>query len=154
MASGSDEPTKRRGEAPAAEVTETEGGPAVPSDPILLDPTEAELEEWAERERQRRQAWLNGPTAEERSAYARRERERRLSLLSDEDREALAADRARAMLRYPREMQLAMEGALNLMIRWSRRHMADLVHAGQEWEEQLSQPGRRSRVPLDEDDKT
>ena len=48
-------------------------------DPIGAEPTEAELEEWAERERKRRAAWLAGPTPEERAAYAAAERDRRAS---------------------------------------------------------------------------
>ena len=35
-----------------------------PMDPMSLEPTDAEIEEWAERERKRREAWLMGPTAE------------------------------------------------------------------------------------------
>jgi hypothetical protein len=49
-----------------------------PGQPELLDPGEAEVEEWATHERQQRQAWLDGPTAEEKAAWARRERERRM----------------------------------------------------------------------------
>ena len=49
-----------------------------PVDPMALEPTDAELDAWAERERKRREAWLKGPTADERAAYARRVRERRL----------------------------------------------------------------------------
>ena len=55
----------------------TETTTPVTDDPIVLEPTEAELEEWAERERKRREAWLQGPTAEERAAYVRAERDRR-----------------------------------------------------------------------------
>ena len=38
------------------------------------------------------------------------------------------------MRRYPREAQLAAEGAVSLMWKWSRRTMIDLVRAGREWE--------------------
>jgi hypothetical protein len=44
-----------------------------------IEPTQAEIDEWARRERERRQEWLQGPTVEEREAYASRLRQRRLS---------------------------------------------------------------------------
>ncbi|HJQ31320.1 MAG TPA: hypothetical protein VJ866_04025 [Pyrinomonadaceae bacterium] len=40
-------------------------------------PTRDDVEEWAERERRRRQAWLEGPSEEERHEWARREYEHR-----------------------------------------------------------------------------
>lgn len=33
-------------------------------EPVVLDPTDAAIAEWAERERKRREAWVSGPTAE------------------------------------------------------------------------------------------
>ena len=44
-----------------------------------LEPTQAEIDAWVAKERERRQAWLNGPTPEEREAYALRLRQRRLA---------------------------------------------------------------------------
>ena len=121
-------------------------------DPIMLEPTEAELDEWAARERKRRQEWLSGPNEHERAAWARRERMRRLSQLSDEDREAVMAEWARQMARYPREMRLAAEGMFSLFYRWSRRQMSDFVRAGRDWEDQVARSGRRGRVRLDDDE--
>jgi hypothetical protein len=127
------------------------GGDSGP-DPIMLEPTEAELEDWAARERRRRQEWVNGPSSEERAEWARRERMRRLSELSDEDRDAVMAEWARQMARYPREMQLALEGMFSLFYRWSRRQMNEFVRAGRDWEDQVVQTGRRARVRLRDDD--
>jgi hypothetical protein len=121
-------------------------------DPLGLEPTEAELEDWAKRERKRREAWLEGPTAEERAEFARRERERRLAELDDRSAGARAAERARLMRLYPREAQLAAEGAMSLLLRWSRQGFAELVRAGREWEEEFGESARRRRVPLDEDE--
>jgi len=121
-------------------------------DPIMLEPTQAELDDWAERERKRRQEWLQGPTEEERSEWAQRERMRRLSQLSDEDRQAVIAEWTRQAVRYPREMQLAAEGMFSLFYQWSRRQMAEFVRAGRDWEEQVSRTGRRGRVHLDDDE--
>ena len=121
-------------------------------DPLVLEPTEAELEEWAKRERKRREAWLQGPTAEERAEFARRERDRRLAELGDEPARSRASERARLMRLYPREAQLAAEGAMSLLMKWSRQGFAELVRAGREWEEEFGESARRRRVPLDEDD--
>ena len=129
-------------------------GPAETSstDPIMLEPTQAELDDWAAREKKRRQEWLQGPTEEERSEWAQRERMRRLSNLSDEDRQAVIAEWTRQAVRYPREMQLAAEGMFSLFYQWSRRQMAEFVRAGRDWEEHVARTGRRGRVHLDDDE--
>jgi len=131
----------------------TPGGPgpgAMAPDPVLLEPSDAEVEEWAERERQRREAWLRGPAQEERAAWARQERERRLGESALAQQRA-AAEAERLRQRYVREGQLAAEGALSLLLSWSRRGLALLVQKGREWEEEAGQPGRRRRVPLDDE---
>ena len=154
MAVELDEPTTKS--RARSEPQGPSGGPdpesEVTYDPIMLDPTDEELDAWAERERQRRQAWLKGPTAEERAAWAQRERMRRLSKLSDEDREAVMTEWARQMVRYPREMQLAAEGMASVFLHWSRRQMAEFVRAGRDWEDQFSRTARRGRVRLDDDE--
>jgi hypothetical protein len=155
MAVESDEPTTKgriAADAPTGSSGGADQGSGPGFDPIMLDPTDDELEDWAERERQRRQAWLNGPSPEEREAWAQRERMRRLSRLSDEDRDAVMAEWARQMVRYPREMQLAAEGMVSLFYQWSRRQMADFVRAGREWEDQFGRTARRGRVRLDDDE--
>jgi hypothetical protein len=134
-------------------------------EPILLEPSAAEADEWAEREHQRREGWLRGPTAEERAAWMRRERERRLAGLEAEPAPE-ASDRAGRAQRSLREAQLATEGAVSLVWKglkaqgpvglfreWSRRGLGVLVRAGHEWEAEFGQPSRGShrRVPLDED---
>ncbi len=114
------------------------------------EPTQAEIEEWAARERARREAWLRGPTEEERAAYARRLRHRRLAEAFDEGEHRLD-EGVRMGLRAGRETQLAAEGAMTLFYRWSRRRFADLVRAGREWEEETALPSRRRRVPFDDE---
>jgi len=120
-------------------------------DPVALEPTQAEIDAWVEREKRRRQAWLNGPTTDERDDYARRLRQRRLSDAFDEG-ESRIQDGVRMGVRYGRETQLAAEGAMTLLYRWSRRTFGDLVRAGREWEEETSLPNRRRRVSLDDED--
>jgi len=124
---------------------------AMSDDPVALEPTQAEIDAWVERETRRRQAWLNGPTTEERDDYARRLRQRRLSDAFDEG-ESRIQDGVRMGVRYGRETQLAAEGAMTLLYRWSRRTFGDLVRAGREWEEETSLPNRRRRVSLDDED--
>jgi len=120
-----------------------------PPDSFGLEPTEAELDAWAQHERERRQAWLSGPTPEERAAFARRERERRLAELTGGD--ASLAERDRMILRYGREAQLAAEGAVSLLLKFSRRGFAELIRAGREWEEDFVGPPRRRRIPIDDE---
>jgi hypothetical protein len=114
-----------------------------------LEPTQAEIDAWVAKERERRQAWLNGPTPEEREAYALHLRQRRLADTFDEG-EAMLTDSVKRGMRLGREGQLAAEGALALLYRFSRRTYAELVRAGREWEEETSLPRRRRRVSMDD----
>lgn len=124
---------------------------ALDDEPMTLEPTRAEIDAWVERERQRRKAWLEGPSDDERETYARHLRQRRLAEAFD-DSEARLADGLRHGMRLGREGQLAAEGAMALFYRFSRRTLAELIHAGREWEEQTTLPTRRRRVPLDDDE--
>jgi len=115
-----------------------------------IEPTQAEIDAWVAKERERRQAWLNGPTPEEREAYALRLHQRRLADTFDEG-EAMLTDSVRRGMRLGREGQLAAEGAVALLYRYSRRTLAELVRAGREWEEETSLPIRRRRVSMDDE---
>lgn len=132
-----DRAAKASGDAAADELSE-------------LEPTQAEIDEWAASEKQRREAWLKGPSADERAAYARRLRQRRLAEAFDEGEQRIE-ERLRVGLHYGRDAQLAAEGAMTLFYRWSRRTLAELVKAGREWEEETALPNRRRRVPLDDE---
>ena len=115
-----------------------------------LEPTQAEIDAWVAKERERRQAWLNGPTPEEREAYALRLRQRRVADTFDEG-EAMLTDSLRRGMHLGREGQLAAEGAVALLYRYSRRTLAELIRAGREWEEETSLPIRRRRVNMDDE---
>ena len=115
-----------------------------------LEPSEAEIDAWAEREKARRQAWLAGPNDEERAMYAQHVRSRRLAEAFDESEHRLE-ESMRLGLHYGREAQLAAEGAMALFYRWSRRTMAEFVRAGREWEEETALPTRRRRVRIDDE---
>ncbi len=114
------------------------------------EPTQAEIDAWVAEERARRAAWLNGPSDEERAAYAKGLRQRRLAETFDEGEHRID-EGIRRGLRYGRETQLAVEGAVSLLYRFSRRTYAELIKAGREWEEETSLPTRRRRVPLDDE---
>lgn len=118
--------------------------------PSMVEPTDAEIEVWAEREHKRRQAWLKGPNAVERADWARRETDRRLAELEPEAR---MREMARLGKRYGRETQLAAEGAMSLLWTWSRRTFAEFARAGLEWEEEAARSPRRRRIPLDEEER-
>jgi hypothetical protein len=118
-------------------------------DAASLEPTQAEIDDWAKREKARRAAWLAGPTDEERREYASNLKHRRLSQTFD-DGEHMVGETVRRGLHAGREGQLAAEGAVSLMYTWSRHFFAELVKAGREWEEETAMPSRRRRVPFDD----
>jgi hypothetical protein len=117
---------------------------------ISTEPTQAEIDAWVERERQRRKAWLDGPSADEREAYADRLRRRNLADRFGEGEERLN-ESVRVGIRYSREAQLAAEGAVAMIYRFTRKTFAELVEAGRQWEEETSLPPRRRRVPIDDE---
>jgi hypothetical protein len=123
---------------------------AADDEDLAPEPTDAEIDAWAERERARRQAWLAGPSEDERAAYANRVRQRRLAETFDEG-ERRIQETVRDGLHYGRETQLAAEGAMTLFYRWSRRTFTELVKAGREWEEETALPRTRRRVPMDDE---
>ncbi|MFL5760706.1 MAG: hypothetical protein ACJ789_13340 [Thermomicrobiales bacterium] len=125
-------------------------------------PTEAEVEEWAERVRMRRQAWVDGPTEEEKHEWLRRERARRLARMGSDTEPWPTnggsqgydprAERRRLQRRYLREIRLATEGAGVLMATWPFRILAELVAVGQEFEEETLDPARRRWIPFYDDE--
>jgi hypothetical protein len=125
-------------------------GARVAADAESAEPTQAEIDEWAAKERERRAAWLAGPSDEERQAYARQVKQRRLSDTFDEGEHRID-ETVRRGLHMGREGQLAAEGAMSLLYSWSRRKFSDFVRAGREWEEETALPTRRRRVPFDDE---
>src|SRR5262245_15011432 len=111
-----------------------------PGESLGPEPTDAEIEEWATHERERREAWLRGPTQAQKAAWAERERSRRQA--EGGGPRFLAppsAEVTRAAQHYLREMQLATEGAVSLMFKTSLRGVLDqLVQAGRDWEDEYS----------------
>jgi hypothetical protein len=130
-----------------------EGLAPEPEDSLANEPTASEVEEWAARERQRREAWLSGPTEAEKALWAQRERERRAGEVGPRWLRRARIDPSRTVQRYVRESQLATEGALSLLFKASlSQAIENLVRAGREWEEEFNAaPPRRRRVALESD---
>jgi hypothetical protein len=133
-----------------SDATDTPTNTVASADTISTEPTQAEIDAWVEREKQRRQAWLAGPSDDERADYASRLRRRNLADRFGEGEERLN-ESMRMGIRYSREAQLAAEGAVALIYRFTRKTFAELVEAGRQWEEETSLPPRRRRVPIDDD---
>src|SRR4026209_2229520 len=100
-----------------------------PADELVADspspePSQAAIGAGAARDRARRKAWLEGPSEEERADYASHLRRRRLAEAFD-DGELLIQERMRQGIRYSREAQLAAEGAMSVLYRWSRQTFAE-----------------------------
>jgi len=128
---------------------------AVRTEPSATDigPTDAEVDAWAQQERERRAAWLQGPTQAQRSDWAARERTRRLaegSLRGAAARLAPGESPLFFMQRYAREAQLAAEGAMSMVFGLSVREVFDqLVQAGRDWEDEYTSRPVRRRIALD-----
>jgi hypothetical protein len=114
-------------------------------------PTDAEVDEWAEREAERRRRWVEGPTDAERREWARSRavrrsaprRSARLSSVSEpgdplEDR----------VYSIRRETDLASKGAWQWMMDAPYWTWAQLVDAGRRWEEGYEATERPRRIRL------
>jgi len=120
-----------------------------PDEVLGLEPSDAEIEEWAARERQRREAWLRGPSDAQKAIWAERERRRRGGEGFGGGPMSITAAEPIRMAQFAlREVQLATEGAVSMVFKLSIRDVLDqLVRAGREWEDEYtSRPARRRRV--------
>jgi hypothetical protein len=114
-----------------------DGNPPQQADISAIEPSDAEIEQWATRERRRREAWLRGPTETEKAIWAQHERDRRAIEAKPRQFRRNVVD----LRWFMRELQLATEGAINLLFRISIREALDgLVQAGVDWEESLNAP--------------
>jgi hypothetical protein len=113
--------------------------------------SDAEVEAWAARERQRRVDWSDGPTEEEKKAWARRERWRHDG--GGRTKCADVSEGRRVVDRLERDSALALIGAVSLLAEAPYRLVGSLIRAGREWEDELYVPRRqRRRVLLDDED--
>jgi len=89
---------------------------------VAAERTQQETEEWAEREKKRREAWLAGPSEAEKSEWTRRQRH--LGELKEVYGAADRPDseRERELEQHLRlDAHLARVGILDLLLHWPRR---------------------------------
>ncbi|MBV9583077.1 MAG: hypothetical protein JO057_31205 [Chloroflexi bacterium] len=113
----------------------------------MLEPSEAEIDEWAAQERRRREAWLKGPTEAQKAAWAESERARRLGAGRGPNTGHRPMTPSPVVVqRLLREAELATKGAISLLFQLSIGQAFDqLVRAGREWEEEFSPAAERPR---------
>jgi ferric-dicitrate binding protein FerR (iron transport regulator) len=114
---------------------------------VAAEPTDQEVEEWAEGEKKRREAWLAGPSEAEKREWSRRQRDlselRELSGASDE----LDRDLER---RLRRDVHLARAGILGLFLNLPYSVGAKLIRSGLDAQyDYYTEPASRRRVPPD-----
>jgi hypothetical protein len=139
-------------------MSSTTDAPHDPDPEIGLEPTDAEIDRWANQEHERREAWLRGPTDAQKASWAAQERARRsaergLGRLPRPTIPTPSVETRRLAQYYIREAQLATEGAMSMFFNMSIRNVVDtLVQAGRDWEDEYtSRPPRRRRVRLTND---
>lgn len=104
---------------------------------------EPDIAAWAERERKRRQAWLEGPNEEEKQAWADAERQRRKRQYRDE---LLDIDIFDLDLEDGRRFADRMiAGFQNRMVDIPLRKLGDLLREGRSVESREKEPLRRRR---------
>jgi hypothetical protein len=109
------------------------------------------VEDWAEREKKRREAWLAGPTEAEKREWRRRQRDigelRELREASDESDATLERELER---RLRRDAYLVRAGILDLLLHWPPRLGAKLIRGGLDAQyDYYTEPASRRRVPPD-----
>ena len=104
---------------------------------------EADVAAWAERERKRRQAWLEGPNEEDRQAWADAERKRRKRQYREE---LLDIDLFDIDLEDGRRFaDRMMAGFTNRMVDTPLRKLGDLLREGRGVDSRQKEPLRRRR---------
>lgn len=118
---------------------------------MAAEPTDQDVEDWAEREKKRREAWLAGPTEAEKREWRRRQRDigelRELREASDESDATLERELER---RLRRDAYLVRAGILDLLLHWPPRLGAKLIRGGLDAQyDYYTEPASRRRVPPD-----
>jgi hypothetical protein len=118
---------------------------------VAAEPADQEVEEWAEREKKRREAWLAGPSEAEKREWRQRQQDLR------ELREMYgASDVPDSVLerqleqRLRRDAYLARAGIVDLLLHWPPRLGAKLIRGGLDAQyDYYTDPTYRRRVPPD-----
>ena len=118
---------------------------------MAAEPTDREVEEWAAREKKRREAWLAGPTDAEKREWSRRQREAQelRDMYGPSDRSDAELERLLER-RLRRDVHLARVGILDLLVTWPQRLGAKLIRSGLDAQyDYYTEPASRRRVPPD-----
>ena len=118
---------------------------------VAAEPTEQEVQEWAERERKRREAWLAGPSEEEKREWRHRQRHR------SELREQYGASdtpdyelERELERRLRRDVHLARAGVFGLLLNLPYSVGAKLIRSGLDAQyDYYTEPAFRRRLPPD-----
>jgi hypothetical protein len=118
---------------------------------VAAEPTDQDVEAWAEHEKERREAWLAGPSEAEKLEWRRQQRDmrelRELYASGDEHDSALERQLER---RLRREANLARAGVFDLLLHWPPRLGAKLIRSGLDAQYDYdTEPAFRRRVPPD-----
>jgi hypothetical protein len=120
-------------------------------DVVAAEPTDHEVDDWAARQKKRREEWLAGPTEDEKLEWRRRQRHiKELRELYDElDEHDLVLER-RLEHRLRREAYLAGAGAFDWLVNLPPRLAAKLIRSGLDAQyDYYTEPASRRRVPPD-----
>jgi hypothetical protein len=113
-------------------------------------PTTEEVEEWARREHERRERWLQGPTDEEKRMWASRERQRRVTAVSRGVPPAESPLEDPVARRMMRDAELLSAGAASWVLGGPFWVMSQLMRSGRALERE-SMRARRVAFPEDDD---
>ena len=118
---------------------------------MAAEPTEREVEEWAEREKKSREAWLAGPSEAEKRSWSRRQRElRELREMYGPADQSDAEFERQVERRLRRDVSLAGAGVVDLLLNWPQRLGAKLIRNGLDAQyDYYTEPAFRRRVPPD-----
>jgi len=115
--------------------------------------SKSDIDSWAERERQRRRAWLEGPSDQERDDWASSERRRRrwrqrLPVVDEDD----VAEGRRIADRWQRDAELILTGIAGRLVESPFSLLGYLAREGREFEDEFDVPRRRRRRASADDD--
>jgi len=118
---------------------------------VAAEPTDREVDEWASREKKRREEWLAGPTEADKREWRSRQRQLRESreLYDELDERDWALER-RLEHRLQRDAYLAGAGAFDWLVHLPPRLAAKLIRSGLDAQyDYYTEPTSRRRVPPD-----
>ena len=109
--------------------------------------SDTDVAAWAEREKKRRQAWLEGPNEDEKQAWADAERQRRKRQYREDllDIDLFDFDLEEGRRFADRMADRMMAGIKDRMVETPLRKLGDLLREGRDSESRSREPLRRRR---------